>query len=338
MQQKRDHWHPFRIKTVLPAGLLFAFVVALLFYEHLQYHNSSQSPRIPDSPKSPVTNAVTTPDSLVQYGYQLLNYTASFIGPNVPDTAMRFAGNNLACINCHLESGQKLFSAPFIDVTHRYPKFMGRANGLVSIEQRINGCMQRSMNGKPLPVSSREMKAIVAYFQSVSNDNQQIKSPTGTGFLSLILPDRAADLKHGKAVFKEKCVRCHGVNGSGLLRSSTDSSMGYIFPPLWGPDSFNQGAGMHRVITAARFIKGNMPLGTKYDHPQLTDAEAYDVAAYINDQPRPDLPGKAHDYPDLTKKPIDCPYPPYADTLSQHHHQFGPFVMEHPTSHDRHSD
>lgn len=278
------------------------------------------------------------PEKLVQYGHQLLNYTSSLIGPGVSDTSMRFAGNHLACTNCHLDGGRKLFSAPFIDVTHRYPKYMGRADTMVTIEQRINGCMQRSMNGKPIPASSLEMRAIVAYFQSVSKDNAQVKKPRGTGFLSISLPERAADLKHGKTIFTEKCVECHGINGAGRLNSLTNSSMGYLYPPLWGQDSFNQGAGMHRVITAARFIKGNMPWGTMYDHPQLTDTEAYDVAGYINSQPRPDLPGKEHDYPDLTKKPIDCPYPPYADTLSQHHHQFGPFVTGHHLSAAGHSD
>lgn len=266
---------------------------------------------------------------LVHYGYLLLTQTASLIGPNVRDTSMRFAGNHLACTNCHLDAGRKMFSAPFIDVLHRYPKYMGRSNTIVDIDGRINGCMQRSMNGRPLPLNSREMKAIVAYFQFLSLDPKQVKKPKGTGFLPITLPDRAANLKHGKAIFLTTCIRCHGKDGAGQLNSPADSSKGYLYPPLWGPDSFNQGAGMHRVITAARFIKGNMPFGTNYDHPQLTDAEAFDVAAYINNQPRPDLPAKKYDYPDLAKKPIDCPYPPYADTMSQRQHQFGPFPVRH---------
>ena len=314
-----------RLKTILPAAVIFASVTGLVFYEHLNSKSSGDintqnvSAGVPSRGKKSRAH-------LVHYGYLLLTQTASLIGPDVPDTAMRFAGNHLACTNCHLDAGRKMFSAPFIDVLHRYPKFMNRADTIVSIDGRINGCMRRSMNGRPLPVNSMEMKAIVAYFQSVSNDGKQVKNPKGTGFLPISLPDRAANLKHGKSLFLAKCIRCHGRNGAGRLNSPGDSSKGYLYPPLWGHDSFNQGAGMHRVITAARFIKGNMPYGTVYTHPELTDAQAYDVAAYINDQPRPDLPGKEHDYPDLSKKPIDCPYPPYADTLSQRHHQFGPNI------------
>lgn len=329
MKRKRNQRQSLHLSTVLPAGVIFVFVVGLVFYEHLNPQDNTDQHVI-----SPVTDtkAASTPDKkqhtqLVRYGYQLLTHTAQFIGPDVPDTAMRFTGNHLSCTNCHLDAGRKLFSAPFINVIQRYPRFMGRADTIVSIEGRINGCMQRSMNGRPLPVKSTEMKAIVAYFRSL-NEKGKPKTPPGTGFLSIKLPDRAANLTHGKSIFISTCIRCHGRNGSGKLNSVTDSSKGYLYPPLWGHDSFNQGAGMHRVITAARFIKGNMPFGTTYNKPKLTDAEAFDVAAYINDQPRPDLPGKRNDYPDLTKKPIDCPYPPYADSLSQHRHQFGPFVTK----------
>ncbi len=311
----------------MPAAVIFASVMGLVFYEHLN-PKPNNSVSIKNTTKTTPTRHKISQSHLVHYGFLLLTQTASFIGPDVPDTAMRFAGNHLACTNCHLDAGRKMFSASFIDVLHRYPKFMGRADTIVSIEGRINGCMQRSMNGKPLPVNSIEMKAIVAYFQSLNKDGKQVKKPKGTGFLPINLPDRAANLSHGKAVFLANCIRCHGVNGAGRLNAPGDSSKGYQYPPLWGGDSFNQGAGMHRVITAARFIKGNMPFGTVYNHPELTDGQAYDVAAYINDQPRPDLPGKEHDYPDLSKKPIDCPYPPYADTLSRRHHQFGPFVVK----------
>ena len=327
MHTRREQRHSSQFRVILPIAVICAFAIGLFIHKHLNSksdnNGSAQNAsigKLPSTKKSQV--------SLVHYGYLLITHTTSYIGPDVPDTAMRFAGNHLACTNCHLDSGEKLFSAPFIDVLHRYPRFMGRADTIVSIEGRINGCMQRSMNGRPLPVDSREMKAIVAYFQSLSKDGKLVKSPLGTGFLPIHLPDRAANLKHGKAIFMTNCTRCHGKNGAGKLNSPADSSKGYQYPPLWGPDSFNQGAGMHRVITSARFIKGNMPFGTVYNHPELTDTQAFDVAAYINDQPRPNLPGKKYDYPDLTKKPIDCPYPPYADTLSQRHHQFGPFASK----------
>ena len=114
---------------------------------------------------------------------------------------------------------------------------------------------------------------------------------------------------------------CHGEDGAGLL-AAEDRSKGYLFPPVWGPDSFNNGAGMHRVLTAARFIKARMPLG----EPDLTDDQAFDVAAYINDQPRPQMPNLEKDYPDLSLKRIDSPYGPFADDFPIEQHRFGPFA------------
>jgi len=115
---------------------------------------------------------------------------------------------------------------------------------------------------------------------------------------------------------------CHGRDGSGLP-ASADPRRGYVFPPLWGDDSYNNGAGMTRVITASRFIKAKMPFGK----PDLTDDEAFDVAAFINNQPRPILSADKldRDYPDRATKPVDSPYPPYADPFTVDQHRFGPF-------------
>src|SRR5690606_33860815 len=95
---------------------------------------------------------------------------------------------------------------------------------------------------------------------------------------------------------------------------------GYLFPPLWGPESYNIGAGMARLLTAARFIKARMPLGA----PELSDDEAYDVAAYMNAQSRPAMAELEQDYPDRTRKPVDSPYPPYADPFPVEQHRLGP--------------
>ncbi|GHA91802.1 hypothetical protein GCM10007159_11650 [Modicisalibacter luteus] len=44
---------------------------------------------------------------------------------------------------------------------------------------------------------------------------------------------------------------------------------------------------MHRVNTAAAFIKANMPLGKPYS---LSDEDAWDIAAFINSHERPQDP------------------------------------------------
>ena len=79
---------------------------------------------------------------------------------------------------------------------------------------------------------------------------------------------------------------------------------------------------MHRVLTAARFVKARMPLG----NADLNDDDALDVAAFLNSKPRPEMQGLDRDYPDRTKKPADTSYPPYADSFPQQQHRFGPFA------------
>jgi thiosulfate dehydrogenase len=98
-----------------------------------------------------------------------------------------------------------------------------------------------------------------------------------------------------------------------------------MMPPLWGPDSFNDGAGMHRLIASASFIRANMPFGTRYTAPVLSVEDAWDVAAYINSQPRPARANLELDYPDRTRKPVDAPFPPFADEFPLTQHRLGPF-------------
>jgi thiosulfate dehydrogenase len=47
---------------------------------------------------------------------------------------------------------------------------------------------------------------------------------------------------------------------------------------------------MTRVLTAASFVRHNMPFGTTFDAPMPSDADAYDVAAYMNRLERPVKP------------------------------------------------
>jgi thiosulfate dehydrogenase len=264
------------------------------------------------------TGAVASED----YGRRLLTRTSELMGPDHPDPAMRFSGSRLACSSCHLDGGTQPGMLSLLESADKYPRFSGRDGGVRDLVVRINGCMTRSMNGRALPDDGIEMASLVAYITSLNRRHDAMgatarKAAEPAPFKT---PARAADLDAGGAVFRERCALCHGSDGLGLP-ASTDPARGYVFPPLWGPDSFNNGAGMHRVLTAARFIKAKMPLG-KAD---LTDDQAFDVAAYINSHPRPQMAGLEHDYPDRTTKPVDSAYGPFADPFPIEQHRFGPF-------------
>lgn len=260
----------------------------------------------------------------VKFGYLLTSESSRWMGPMVKNPDMRFAGNNLACKNCHLDVGARPGSASWIGVTDRFPQFRGRENKIGTIEERINGCMERSMNGKKLPNDSKQMEAIVAYMKWLSEDVPEERVKEFKGFPNLNLPQIAANPVLGKAIYIKECQVCHGANGEGVWLA--DSTKGYQYPPLWGNDSYNDGAGMNRVITAAQFIKGNMPWGqATWDNPKLTDEEAYHVAAYIDSFDRPIKSDKAADFPDRKLKPVSTPYGPWADDFSPNQHKYGPY-------------
>lgn len=271
-------------------------------------------------PPRPVTEV---PDHATEeYGRRLVAQSVELMGPDHPDPARRYSGGRLNCASCHLVTGTEPGTLTLLQTSEHYPRFSGRAGAMTDVEDRINECMQRSMNGRPLPLDSPEMIAIAAYLRSLGSRYEAMgaslrKADEPPSFKT---PARAADPTVGARVYIERCAACHGNDGLGLLATG-DRAKGYLFPPLWGPDSFNTGAGMHRILTAARFIKARMPLG----EPTLTDDEAFDVAAFINSRPRPEMPNLDVDYPDRAAKPVDNPYGPFADDFPLEQHKYGPF-------------
>ncbi len=260
---------------------------------------------------------------LIRYGHQLVSRSQALLGSRAKSPAMVYLHSTLACVNCHQEDGTKIYGIPWMGVTLRYPQYSSRSNLEVTLEDRVNDCMERSMNGRALPKDSHEMRAIIAYLSWLGTDLPG--ELAGLLKVSLSVPDRRANLDKGAGIYREFCQACHGADGSGYqARSALDEGI-FVTPPIAGPNSFNTGAGMHRLLLAAAFVRGNMPLGTPWDRPVLTDDEAYDVAAYINSLDRPDMPGTDKDWLDLSKKPVDCPYPPYADGFSLEQHRYGPF-------------
>ena len=254
----------------------------------------------------------------VKYGHDLIANTSYYLGPKGIVAPMT---NGMNCQNCHLDAGTKYFGNNYSGVAANYPKFRARSGTKESIEKRVNDCMERSLNGKAIDSTSKEMRAIVAYIKWLGSEVPKGSMPNGVGLVELPFLDRAADPKKGSELFAVKCVTCHGANGSGVAKSD---GTGYTYPPLWGANSYNIGAGLYRLSRLAGYVKANMPLGATKDNPQLTDEEAWDIAAFINTQPRPakDL---RHDWPDISKKPVDHPFGPYSDGFSEAQHKLGPF-------------
>jgi thiosulfate dehydrogenase len=308
-----------RWSLAVPLIVLFAFAVPA----HAQDLNPPADPNwsVPQIGALPYDAA----GMLIRRGRDLVTATYAHIGPAVADEAKRYAGNNLACSNCHLNAGTKKFGIPLWGLNELFPQYSFEAGKEITIEDRINSCMTRSMNGKPLPLDSEEMKAFVAYIVFLSTGARRGARLSGLGEGRMPELKRAADPVRGKAVYETSCAPCHQRDGRGVLRDRQLPNFGYLNPPLWGPDSFNDGAGMATLITIANFVHFNMPNGTSYTRPRVSQQDAWDVGAYVISQPRPKRAGLDKDFPDRLEKPVDIPYGPYADGFSQKQHMYGPF-------------
>ena len=257
-------------------------------------------------------------DEEIKFGQDLIAQTALYLGPK---GSLRQITNGMNCQNCHLEAGTKPFGNNYSAVAPTYPKFRARSGTVESIEKRVNDCLERSLNGRPLSEDSREMKAIVRYIQWLGQNVPKGTAPRGSGLVEVPYLDRPADPEKGRLVYEKKCQNCHMPDGQGM---KFPDGVTYQYPPLWGPNSYNTGAGLYRLSRFAGFVKANMPLGASHDQPQLRDEEAWDVAAFVNSQPRPKF-DISKDWPDISKKPIDHPFGPFSDTFPEIQHKYGIF-------------
>lgn len=256
---------------------------------------------------------------LIAYGRDLIARTQDYFGEN---GLVRPASiNGMNCQNCHLDAGSKPFGNNYSAVASTYPQMRARSGALETIPKRVNDCFQRSLNGQPLDTTGREMQAILAYMRWLGTSIPKGEKPKGAGLVEVPMLDRSADPMKGQVIYTEKCASCHAADGQGL--PMPDSPRRY--PPLWGDRSYNEGAGLFRLSRFAGYVKANMPFGASYQNPQLTDEEAWDVAAFVNSRPRPKHPFLQTDWPKIEKKPFDHPFGPFADTFPEAQHKFGPF-------------
>lgn len=256
---------------------------------------------------------------LIQYGRDLIAHTADYLGP---EGIVKPISNGMNCQNCHLDGASKPFGNNYSAVAATYPKFRARSGTAETIAKRVNDCFQRSLNGEALDSTSREMQAIIAYIKWLGQAVPKGKTPKGSGLMKLAMLNRAANPDSGRIVYVAKCASCHGQNGEGLPMPEGNHR---YYPPLWGTKSYNEAAGLYRVSTFAGYVKANMPFGANYDNPQLTDTEAWDLAAFVNSQPRPKHPFLTTDWPKIDAKPFDHPFGPFADSFPDIQHKLGPF-------------
>jgi thiosulfate dehydrogenase len=216
------------------------------------------------------------------------------------DSLPQNVGNDLRCNSCHLDEGTRAYSMPYVGVFARYPQYRSRRDGVELIEDRVNDCLMRSMNGKALDPESRDLRDIVSYFKWVSSGIAVGQRVKGQGIDSIV-PPLVPNEAHGATVFVAQCARCHGADGAG---AQVVTMPGVYAPPLWGPRSFNIGAGMARVRAMAAFVRSSMP----FDQPgTLTPQDAFDVSAFVGGHERPDFAAKESDWP-KGDPPPDSPY------------------------------
>ena len=228
------------------------------------------------------------------------------------------------CTNCHQDAGTKPFSFNLMRSHEQYPQYRAREGKVLTLTQRINNCIERPHNGKPLPADSKEMVALLSYFKWINEFVPKDQEFKGSKNLQVSFPEKAANSESGHRLYTLHCERCHGANGEGQFKPDSTT---YIYPPLWGESAYQPGSSMHRIIKQAQWLKANMPFDkATWNKPFLTDEEALDIAAFVNDDAvhkRPIV--KNFDYPYPEEKAIDYDKTPFADTFSITQHKLGPY-------------
>lgn len=257
----------------------------------------SKDPKL-DPPALPVdADGYFIPKSLAhapddQFGASVRRGYEIFV--NTQTAAADYAGNGMNCRNCHLDAGKLANSAPMWAAAVQYPAWRGKNKMINTMQDRVHGCFTYSMNaqgslkGEAPGLGSDIYKDLESYFYFLAEGAPLDGKLPGRGYPVPPKSEQGYDVARGETVFKQNCAVCHGEQGEGRQ----DRNGRWVFPALWGDDSYNWGAGMHRIDTAAGFIKANMPLSKRYS---LSDQEAWDVAAYINSFERPPDPRQIRD-------------------------------------------
>lgn len=221
--------------------------------------------------------------------------------------AAPFVGNTLRCSNCHVDAGRQAGAAPMWGAYVSYPAYRSKNGHVNSFEERLQDCFRFSMNGKAPPLGDPVLVALASYAFFLAKGLPTGEDPPGRGYPKLSQPALPADYVRGAAVYAERCSVCHGPSGLG------QSSGGkVVFPALWGPQSYNWGAGMGSIKNAAAFIRAFMPYGKGRS---LSEQQAWDVATYMDSQVRPQDPRFTGDVAGTRKKFHDDAFSMYGQTV-----------------------
>ncbi len=271
-------------------------------------------------------NEATIPNdatgNMIRYGKLLLTETYKYLGA---ESTMPYSGNRISCSNCHMDTGTTAFGTPWAVVAFKYGGsglYSARSNRYLEMKNRIHDCMLRSMHGTQLPDDSYELNSMIEYMKWLSTGLQIADWTKVVGQGNMRIPDltRPADPVRGKTVYEDQCAVCHQSNGDGVWDPDGKK---YVYPAVWGPNSFNNGAGMYRLRTSVGFIKGNMPYGwanASDARAQLSDADSWDVMAYVIANDRPVYSGYLTDWsgytptncmPNWARKTVDAGYANY---------------------------
>lgn len=249
------------------AVYFIVIAIGIRLHELPSFQLGTRSPRHDEMWHRPSIDSISDPKQRgsVQRGELLFDET--------PTAGAKYTHAKIACSSCHAEGGIQPFASPVVGIPKLFPMYSQRAGHNITLKDRIEECFVRSENGTPLDYSSSDMNSIVDYIVWLSKPQPGPRPYLGRGLINL--PDLKPDPVHGAEIYSAQCAGCHGENGEGNP---------YLFPPLWGNGSFNDGAGMYSVRKMAAFVQHNMPQNRM---GILTPQEAYDVSEFIHNQPRP---------------------------------------------------
>lgn len=302
--------------SLLAVPLLAGFVVAV--FAAGSSNGSVDKKTLPEpaapteslNPTKPVPFTPPPPDSIPNDDFGKVVKKGEQIFVNTQQNARQFVGNSLNCVNCHLDAGRKANSSPLWGAYISYPAYRSKNQHVNTFAERVQGCFKYSMNGKAPPLGDETLIALETYAYWLATGAPVRQKVEGRGYPKLPQPALPPDIARGAKVYAQSCALCHGANGEGQKNGEKT-----VFPPLWGLESFNWGAGMHDIKNAAGFIKANMPLGLG---GTLSDQDAWDVAMFMNTHERPQDPRFTGSVDETRKKYHNEPTSMYGKTVNGH--------------------